>query len=119
MTTDYTEKITGIDEQIARLENRRKELLRKDRERERKARTKRLIERGAIVESVIGGTDELTSDGFKTFMEKIATTPEARRALEETRRQNGGKPTPKPPIPKPTTDAADSTDGEATGKGED
>ena len=117
MATDYTEKIAGLDEQIAQLENRRKELMQKNRERERKARTKRLIERGAIVESVIGGMDGLSGDGFKVFMEKIATTPEARRALEEAKRQDGGKPTPKPPIPKPSADTADGTDSEADNKG--
>ncbi|MDR1658594.1 MAG: DUF3847 domain-containing protein [Deltaproteobacteria bacterium] len=117
MATDYTEKIAGLDEQIAKLENHRKELMQKNKERERKARTKRFIEHGAIVESVIGGVDELTGDQFKAFMERIATTPEARRALEEAKRHDGGKPAPKPPIPKPTTGTAERTNGEADNKG--
>jgi hypothetical protein len=116
MATDYTERIAGIEEQIAQLENRRRELMQKNKERERKARTRRLIERGAIVESVIGGTDELTGDGFKAFMEKIATTPEARRALEEAKRRDGGKPTPKSTIPKPAENPTGDKDGEADDK---
>jgi hypothetical protein len=90
MTTDYTERIAGLDEQIARLENRRKELLQKDRARERKARTKRLIERGAIVESVIGGVDGLTGEQFKSFIERMAKTDQARRALSEIAGRGGG-----------------------------
>jgi hypothetical protein len=117
MATDYTEKITGIEEQIAQLENRRRELMQKNKERERKARTKRLIERGAIVESVIGGVDELSGDGFKAFIERVMNTAEARRALEEAKRQDGGKPTPKPPNPKPEVGTTDGTDGEADDKG--
>jgi hypothetical protein len=119
MATDYTERIAGLDEQIARLENRRRELMQKNRERERKARTRRLIERGAIVESVIGGTDELTGERFKAFIERVMNTDQARRALEEAKRQDGDRPAPKPPIPKPRADMADGTDGGAGDKGAD
>jgi hypothetical protein len=117
MATDYTERIAGIEEQIARLENRRRELLQKDRERERKARTRRLIERGAIVESVIGDADGLTGEGFKAFIERVMNTDQARRTLEEAKRQDDDKPTPKPPIPKPSADVGGSTDGDTGDKG--
>jgi TolA-binding protein len=116
MATDYTEKIAGLEEQIAQLENRRRELLQKNKEQERKARTKRLIESGAIIESVMGGMDELTGEQFKVFIERIANTDQARRALEEAKRQDGGRPAPKPTIPKPEPAATDDEDGEADGK---
>jgi hypothetical protein len=118
MATDYTERIAGIEEQIAQLENRRRELMQKNKERERKARTKRLIERGAIVESVIGGADELTGERFKAFIERIAATPEARRALEEAKRRDDGNPQPKPTAPKPAENPTGGKDGEAENKGE-
>ena len=50
MAQGYTEKISGLDKQIAQLENRRRELMQKNKERERKARTKRLIERGGLID---------------------------------------------------------------------
>ena len=60
--TNKTEKIIGIEERIAQLENRKKQLVQKQKTDERKARTKRLIERGAILESLIEGAGELTND---------------------------------------------------------
>ena len=60
--TNKTEKIISIEERIAQLENQRKQLIQKQKADERKARTKRLIERGAILESLIDGAEELTND---------------------------------------------------------
>ena len=119
MATDYIERIAGLDEQIAQLENRRKELMQKNRERERKARTRRLIERGAIVESVIGGADELTGEQFKAFIERVTNTDQARRALEEAKRKDGDRPAPKPPIQKPSADAGGGADSDTGDKGAD
>ena len=70
MATDYTEKITGIEEQIAQLKNRQRELLQKHKAQERKERTRRLIERGAIAESLTPGADEMTNDQFKAALER-------------------------------------------------
>jgi hypothetical protein len=70
MATDYTEKITGIEEQIERLKNRQRELTQKHKAQERKERTRRLIERGAIAESLIDGAEEMTNDQFKASIEK-------------------------------------------------
>jgi hypothetical protein len=93
MATDITGKITGINEQIAQLENRRRELLQKSKAQERKARTKRLIERGALLESLIDGADELTNEQFKRLIEKMMNNDNAHRTLEETRARSGGEPT--------------------------
>lgn len=40
----------------------------RDKVRERKARTRRLIERGAIAESMIDGADKMTNDEFARVM---------------------------------------------------
>jgi hypothetical protein len=111
MATDYTQKITSIEEQIAQLENRRRELLQKNKERERKARTKRLIERGAIVESIIGGMDELTGEQFQRLIESVMNTDQARRILAESKRHDSGRPAPKPTAAKPS----DGDEGEKKG----
>ena len=52
------EQIKKTQEQIKQLENKKKVLLSKQREEERKKRNHRLIERGAILESIIGVTDD-------------------------------------------------------------
>ena len=49
-----------IQTQIQQLENRNKILLNRDADAQRKARTRRLIEHGAVLESVIPITKDMT-----------------------------------------------------------
>ena len=56
----YTEEIESVQEKIRQLKNRQKVLLKKQSDVERKARTRRLIERGAILESLF---PDVVSDG--------------------------------------------------------
>ena len=64
------EKIQEEQERKQQSENRIKSLLKEQKEEERKARTKRLIERGAIVESLIVNPADLSNEQFQ---EMIAT----------------------------------------------
>lgn len=68
MAKTKLEKIAGIEEQILQLENQKKQLLQKHKEEARKARTKRLIERGAILESLISGSDEMSNEQVKNIL---------------------------------------------------
>lgn len=68
MAKTKLEKIAGIEEQILQLENQKKLLLQKHKEEARKARTKRLIERGAILESLISGADEMSNEQVKNIL---------------------------------------------------
>lgn len=43
----------------------------RDKVKERKARTRRLIERGAIAESMIDGADKMTNDEFARIMRSM------------------------------------------------
>lgn len=45
----------------------------RDKVKERKARTRRLIERGAIAESMIDGADKMTNDEFARVMRSMVT----------------------------------------------
>jgi hypothetical protein len=89
MATDYTERITSIEEQIAQLKNRQRELMQKHRAQERKERTRRLIERGAIAESLIDGADALTNEQFKAVIERALRPDQPRRTAAETKPQGG------------------------------
>jgi hypothetical protein len=102
MATDYTERITGIEEQIAQLRNRQRELVQKHRAKERKERTRRLIERGAIAESLIDGADALTNDEFKSVIERALRPEHARRTTAGTKPQGG--------------DTTDGNGGDGTGE---
>jgi hypothetical protein len=81
MAKTYDEKIAEAKEKISQYENQLKEILQKQRVQERKDRTRRLIERGAILESLIFGADALTNDQIKAFLEKTITNDYARRAM--------------------------------------
>ncbi len=81
-TKNTTKKIEDLKGKIQQLENQKKQLLQKQKANERKARTKRLIERGAILESLISSAANLTNDQIKSFLEKTVTTDYARKILD-------------------------------------
>lgn len=81
-TKNTTQKIEDLKEKIQQLENQKKQLLQKQKEADRKARTRRLIERGAILESIVPGADNFTNDQIKAFLEKTVTTDCARKILD-------------------------------------
>lgn len=65
------EQRAKLQEKIAALQAREKTLAAKEKEKERKARTKRLIEIGAVVESVIGHPIEKDKlENFKLWLSK-------------------------------------------------
>ena len=80
MAKTTEERIESVQEQIRQLENQRKRLMQEQKEQERKARTKRLIERGAILESLIPEADTFTNEQIRTFLEKTIRTESARKA---------------------------------------
>lgn len=60
----------AVREEIRQLENRQKILLNRKADAERKARTHRLIERGAILESVFPEITHMTGEQVKAFLKQ-------------------------------------------------
>lgn len=60
----------SVREKIRQLENRRKILLNRKADAERKARTHRLIERGAILESIFPEIIPMTGEQVKAFLKQ-------------------------------------------------
>jgi hypothetical protein len=60
----------AVKEKIRQLKNRQKILLNRKADAERKARTHRLIERGAILESVFPEIISMTGDQVKAFLKQ-------------------------------------------------
>ena len=87
-TKTTTEKIESIKLKIQQLENERKRILQVQKESDRKARTRRLIERGAILESLVSGSSDFTNDQIKSFLEKTVQSDYARKILDELLRQS-------------------------------
>ena len=81
MSTTTNVKIENIKTKIEQLENERKRLVGLQKQADRKARTKRLIERGAILESFIPDPAVLTNDQIKLLLEKTITTESAKKIL--------------------------------------
>ena len=81
MPRTTVEKIEGIQAQIQQLENERKRLMQQKKEQERKDRTKRLIERGAILESLVPDAATFSNEQIKTFLEKTVGSDSARKIL--------------------------------------
>ena len=86
MQQPKTDKIATIEERIAQLENQKKQLMQREKEKERKARTKRLCGRHGLFESMLPDTINLTEEQFKTFLEKTVANGHGRRVLAELTR---------------------------------
>ena len=71
-----------VKTEIRQLENRQKILLNRKTDAERKARTRRLIEHGAILESIFPATTAMTGEEIKAFLSVISRLPEVVRLLK-------------------------------------
>ena len=83
------DKIEEAKAKISQYENHMKQLVQKQKQEERKARTKRLIERGAIFESLIPDAGALTNEQVKTFLTNTIQTDFASKILLGLQSQNG------------------------------
>jgi len=83
-----SEQVKNLEEELQQKENRLKELRQKQKLQESKERTHRLIERGAITESLIDGAETLTNEQIKMFLIKTVQTEFARRILTQIKEQN-------------------------------
>ena len=78
-----------VETQLRQLQNRQKILLNKKANAERKARTHRLIERGAILESVFPAVAAMTGEEVGAFLLALSRLPGAGEAAKEY--QSGGR----------------------------
>ena len=112
------ERIASIEDQIAQLENQRRQLVQKHKEDERKARTRRLIQRGALLESFISDPAEYTVEQIKTFLKEILDTEFARKALRRIKHPQRGEVVPVKPDATPQQAASPALSGEGGSTGQ-
>ena len=79
------EQIAKTQAQINQLTTKKKRLISEQKQAERKKRTKRLIERGAILESVIGNAEELSNEQLQTLLIEIFSSESARAKVKNLR----------------------------------
>ena len=87
---DKTQEEQEIEKKISQYQNRQKILLNKKRTEEHRARTHRLIGRGAILEGVFPAVVEMEGKAVKTFLIAISRLPGASAALDEARKTEDG-----------------------------
>lgn len=78
-----------VKTEIRQLENRQKILLNRKTDAERKARTRRLIEHGAVLESIFPATTAMTGEEVKAFLSAISCLPEVVRLLKNEPESQG------------------------------
>ena len=79
---NLNDQIGKINEQIKQLQNKKKTLLAKESEEKRKKRTKRLIERGAILESVIGNAEDFSNEQLQALLIEIFSSEFAKGKIK-------------------------------------
>ena len=82
---NFDEQIAKAEEQIKQLNNKKKRLISEQKQAERKKRTKRLIERGAILESAIGNADDFSNEQIQSLLIEIFSSESVRAKVEYLR----------------------------------
>ena len=85
---DKTQEEQEIEKKISQYQNRKKILLNKKRTEEHRARTHRLIGRGALLESVFPAVMEVEGEEVKAFLIALSRLPGAVELAEKA--QNAG-----------------------------
>lgn len=80
---DKDKQIENIEEEIQQLKNRKNKLLLQKKDAERKARTRRLIERGAILESLLKEPEWFENEQIKGLLEIAIQSPQAQTYLQK------------------------------------
>jgi hypothetical protein len=83
MAKTTNDRIAAIELEIEQLGNQRKELLQKQKEADRTARTSRLCKRGGLLESMLPDTITLTDERFKTLLEMTIASNDGKELLAE------------------------------------
>lgn len=74
-------KLENIEKQIKQLQQQKNKILKAEKEKERKARTKRLIERGAMVEKYFG-TSDFSNEQFEDLLKFLIGNSTFKELLE-------------------------------------
>lgn len=86
---NINEQIAKAEEEIKQLQNRKRKLLNQKKAEERKIRTHRLVERGAILESLLEQPEQYTNEQIKGLLETVLRTAQAQEFLRRTEKPKG------------------------------
>ena len=87
---DKTPEEQKIEQEISQYQNRQKILLNKKRSEEHRARTHRLIGRGALLEAVFPAVVSMEGEEVKAFLIALSHLPGASAVLDEAQKTEDG-----------------------------
>lgn len=85
MASKDNERLNKIDEKIEQLQAQRKAILAREKEKDRKARTRRLIQNGALAEQYLGCV-EMEPDEFEKVLKQIVSLAAVREVCSHDKR---------------------------------
>ena len=88
---DKTPEEKKVEKEIGQMKNRQKILLNRKRTEEHRARTHRLIERGAILEAVFPPVADMDGEEVKEFLLALSALPGSVEAMEQAWKNEGTK----------------------------
>ena len=88
---DKSPEEQNVKKKIGQLQNRQKILLNRKRSEEHRARTHRLIGRGAILEGIFPAVVNMEGEEVKAFLIALSRLPGARELAERTPKNEGEK----------------------------
>jgi len=107
MPKTTAEKIASKREQIQQLQNEEKQLIQKQKEQDRKDRTKRLCQRHGLLEKYMPELAAITDEQFETFIRKGINTSYGQKILAEIVGDTGASTTQQTAKTTPQTQAAE------------
>ena len=88
---DKSQEEQQVEKKIGQLQNQQKILLNRKRSEEHRARTHRLIERGAILEAVFPPAVDMDGEEVKAFLIALSRLPGSVEAMETAWKNEGEK----------------------------
>ena len=88
---DKSQEEQQVEKKIGQLQNKQKILLNRKRSEEHRARTHRLIERGAILEAVFPAVVDMEGEEVKAFLIALSRLPGSVEAMETAWKNEGEK----------------------------
>lgn len=88
---DKSQEEQQVEKKIGQLQNHQKILLNRKRTEERRERTHRLIERGAILEAVFPPAVDMDGEEVKAFLIALSRLPGSVEAMETAWKNKGEK----------------------------
>lgn len=82
----------AVEHELVQLQNQERRILKYDAEKERKARTHRLVERGALLESVLGEDKNLSNESIQELLIAVSKSEVFQSSLAKIKSRESVEP---------------------------